>query len=91
MSEKKLVIKLKYGASALPEKSSASLHRQPEYEWNYNRVAFALVVGVIVLALSVYSVFSESEDRGATDHTAETDLSTQSERHLKQPLLNSPA
>ncbi|MCI0654494.1 MAG: DUF2914 domain-containing protein [Methylococcaceae bacterium] len=66
MSEKKLVIKLKYGASALPEKRSSPVHRPPEYDWNYIRIA-ALGIGLIILTLLAYSLLGKSGDQEAAD------------------------
>jgi hypothetical protein len=52
MSEKKIVIKLKYGASASQDHGSPSLALPPQYDWNYKRIA--LLVGVVAIALLGY-------------------------------------
>ncbi len=79
MLEKKLVIKLKYGASALPGKQISATNRPPEYSWNLRRIAIAFGIALTVFLVLAYSFFATTPDREVGGLSAESVDSSPSE------------
>ncbi len=87
MSEKKLVIKLKYGASAPRDKRPHPSLRPPDYEWNYKRIALVLGIGLIGLVWLTYFIIDAPENRVAK-HGAESKATTATLNRSSQPVLS---
>lgn len=74
MSEKKIVIKLNYGTP------SAKQHRSPpppEYEWNYKRIAIALLIGVAIGVLAYWLSMGPSTEVASKAEPVSTDSENQ--------------
>ncbi|MGH8547432.1 MAG: DUF2914 domain-containing protein [Methylococcales bacterium] len=80
MSEKKLVIKLKYGASAPRDKRPRPSLKPPQYDWIYKRIAVVLGIGVMVVVWLTCSLIIEAPDQGVDERAAESEVSRVSER-----------
>lgn len=91
MSEKKLVIKFKYGASAAQDKRSPTPRRPSEYDWNYRRIAFAIGIGVAVLALLAYSLFITTSEEDTAGRPATPEVPTSPSQPSKRPTSSESA
>lgn len=76
MPEKKIVIKLKYGATASQDHGSPALPLQPQYDWNYKRIAW--VVGAILIALLGYRLLVGSPEPEVAIRVNEIDVPSES-------------
>lgn len=84
MSEKKIVVKLKYGASASPHHGSSSSPKQLEYAWNYKRIAFAML-SVVGLGLFGYGLLTGLPVPEVSESTGEMDVLSELEISKKPP------
>ncbi|MGR9105376.1 MAG: DUF2914 domain-containing protein [Gammaproteobacteria bacterium] len=85
MSEKKLVIKLKYGASARSETGSSS-SGSARYDWNYARIAWLLLLVFITIGFIAYQLFSAVQEQNGTARSPGVKPPI-----IAQKSLNSPA
>lgn len=85
MPEKKIVIKLKYGAVASQNHGSLSLPSQPQYDWNYKRIAWA--VGVMVITLMGYRLLIGSPEPDVAKSINEINVPSESIISEKQRTI----
>ena len=90
MPEKKLVIKLKFGTSIDPDRRSPPTRNQPQYDWNYKRIATALGIGVIAFVLLAYVVSSGAPDRETIEPVDERQAPVVSKPLAEEPPAGFP-
>ena len=84
MSEKKIVIKLNYGAPKSKQHRSSA---PPDYEWNYKRIAIALTIAIIFSAALSYWLSTPTPQPEVADRGTDTDIAYETLSSEKQAML----
>ena len=90
MSEKKLVIKLKFGSTVDRDRESRPIRKQPQYEWNYKRIAVAFSLCLLVFVILAYGFIDEAPDKATVGRTADPEPVAASNESFKQNPSRSP-